>query len=34
MLPGYYEVRGWDEDGIPTRAKIEALGLEKYAFKG
>ena len=33
MLPGYYEMRGWDEDGIPTRAKIEELGLEKYAFK-
>ncbi|MFA0887831.1 MAG: aldehyde ferredoxin oxidoreductase family protein [Synergistales bacterium] len=29
MLPGYYEVRGWDEAGVPTDAKLEELGLER-----
>ena len=27
MLKKYYELRGWDERGIPTRAKLEELGL-------
>jgi aldehyde:ferredoxin oxidoreductase len=27
MLPEYYQVRGWDEEGIPTREKLEELGL-------
>jgi aldehyde:ferredoxin oxidoreductase len=27
MLDEYYEYRGWTRDGIPTRAKLEALGL-------
>jgi aldehyde:ferredoxin oxidoreductase len=27
MLPKFYEVRGWDENGIPTQAKLEELGL-------
>ena len=31
MLPKYYKARGWDENGIPTKAKIEELGLEGYA---
>jgi len=25
-----YEARGWDERGIPTRSKLEELGLEEY----
>ena len=29
MLPEYYQVRGWDEYGIPTREKLEKLSLEK-----
>lgn len=29
MLPGYYEVRGWDKEGVPTDAKLEELGLER-----
>lgn len=33
MLPKYYRIRGWDEDGIPTQTKIEELGLEQFAFK-
>jgi aldehyde:ferredoxin oxidoreductase len=28
MLPRFYELRGWDENGIPTREKLAALGLE------
>jgi len=27
MLPEYYEVRGWDINGVPTAAKLEELGL-------
>lgn len=27
LLPKYYEARGWDEKGIPTKEKLEALGL-------
>lgn len=27
LLPEYYKVRGWDEKGIPTSEKLEALGL-------
>ena len=27
MLREYYEVRGWDEDGRPTKERLEQLGL-------
>jgi len=27
MLPRFYEVRGWDEDGVPTAEKLTELGL-------
>ena len=27
MLDEYYEARGWTPDGVPTRAKLEELGL-------
>jgi aldehyde:ferredoxin oxidoreductase len=27
MLPAYYATRGWDEQGVPTREKLLALGL-------
>ena len=27
MLPEYYELRGWGEDGVPTTAKLEELAL-------
>jgi aldehyde:ferredoxin oxidoreductase len=27
MLPVYYQKRGWDEYGVPTRAKLLELGL-------
>lgn len=28
MLEEYYRLRGWDEDGVPTPAKLAELGLE------
>lgn len=27
MLPVYYDIRGWDENGVPTEAKLADLGL-------
>ena len=27
MLPEYYRLRGWDEDGVPTKEKLEELDL-------
>jgi aldehyde:ferredoxin oxidoreductase len=31
LLDDYYAERGWDADGIPTREKLEALGIAHYA---
>ena len=31
LLDDYYVERGWDENGIPTREKLEALGVAQYA---
>ncbi|HMK51684.1 MAG TPA: aldehyde ferredoxin oxidoreductase C-terminal domain-containing protein, partial [Thermodesulfobacteriota bacterium] len=31
MLTQYYELRGWNQNGIPTEAKLRELGLEKVA---
>jgi aldehyde:ferredoxin oxidoreductase len=31
LLDDYYEARGWTKQGIPTKAKLTELGLEKYA---
>ncbi len=28
MLPEYYKLRGWDENGVPTPEKLHALGLD------
>jgi len=33
MRKDYYEFRGWDEKGIPTREKLISLGLEEAAEK-
>ncbi len=33
MLSEYYDLRGWDEEGIPRQEKLEALGLAD-AFLG
>lgn len=30
LLPQYYEVRGWDKNGIPTEETLKKLGLEEY----
>jgi len=27
MLPEYYELRGWDKEGVPTEAKKKELGI-------
>jgi aldehyde:ferredoxin oxidoreductase len=27
MLPEYYSLRGWDEEGVPTPEKLQELGL-------
>ncbi|MBA7560274.1 hypothetical protein ES708_01897 [subsurface metagenome] len=27
LLPEYYELRGWDKNGIPTPEKLAQLGL-------
>jgi aldehyde:ferredoxin oxidoreductase len=31
MLDGYYTARGWNVDGIPTKAKLQELGLSEYS---
>jgi aldehyde:ferredoxin oxidoreductase len=28
MLDEYYEFRGWDKNGVPTKSKLSELGLE------
>ncbi|MEN6461840.1 MAG: aldehyde ferredoxin oxidoreductase family protein [Syntrophomonas sp.] len=28
MIPEYYSLRGWDENGVPTEAKLQELGLK------
>ncbi len=28
LLSWYYEIRGWDENGVPTDETMEKLGLE------
>ena len=28
LLPKYYEVRGWDAEGVPTEEKLKELGLK------
>jgi aldehyde:ferredoxin oxidoreductase len=28
MLPRYYRLRGWDENGVPTRRTVKKLDLE------
>lgn len=30
MLKEYYRARGWDENGVPSRAKLEELGLSEW----
>jgi len=28
MLPEYYELRGWDEEGVPRGQTLTRLGLQ------
>ncbi len=30
LLPEYYTVRGWNENGVPTEETLKRLGLEEY----
>lgn len=30
LLPEYYKVRGWDENGVPKKETLKKLGLEEY----
>ncbi len=30
MLSNYYKLRGWDKKGVPTKAKLDELGLGQY----
>jgi len=32
LLDDYYEVRGWDKEGIPTLAKLDEIGMEDLAY--
>ncbi len=32
MLSDYYELRGWDANGIPSDEKLRKLGLRDVAF--
>src|SRR5690606_15999963 len=32
MLEEYYELRGWDKEGIPTEEKLSELGIDKKAM--
>ncbi|MDY7027077.1 MAG: aldehyde ferredoxin oxidoreductase family protein [Spirochaetota bacterium] len=34
MLPKYYNVRGWDENGVPSKEKLKELGLNSIKFAG
>jgi aldehyde:ferredoxin oxidoreductase len=29
IIDEYYEARGWDRNGIPTKATLKRLGLEE-----
>jgi len=28
MLPPYYKLRGWDANGVPTKATLRKFGLD------
>ncbi len=30
LLPSYYELRGWNENGIPTVGKLDQLGIKPF----
>jgi aldehyde:ferredoxin oxidoreductase len=32
MLDEYYQLRGWNQNGVPTKEKLTALGLDDVAL--
>jgi aldehyde:ferredoxin oxidoreductase len=32
MLPRFYELRGWGQNGVPTANKLESLAIAEYQF--
>ncbi len=32
LLPKYYQERGWDEKGVPSKEKLSLLGLENFSI--
>jgi aldehyde:ferredoxin oxidoreductase len=34
MLPEYYRLRGWDENGVPTLERLSQLGLSQEGRQG
>ena len=32
MLKDYYRIRGWDEQGVPTKLRLQKLGLKDYSI--
>lgn len=33
LLNSYYQLRGWDENGIPGKERLERLGLKEYCIE-
>ena len=33
MLDEYHRYRGWDQNGIPTKAKLDEIGLARVAVQ-
>ena len=31
MLDEYYELRGWDSEGVPKKETLNSLGLKEFA---
>ena len=32
MLDEYYQLRGWNQNGVPTKKKLTSLGLDDVAL--
>jgi aldehyde:ferredoxin oxidoreductase len=32
MLPEFYALQGWDENGVPTKEKLEELNLSEIVY--
>jgi aldehyde:ferredoxin oxidoreductase len=31
LLDDYYQARGWNVEGVPSKAKLQELGLEEFS---